>query len=89
MKPRFDPAPLDVHIVDVWPPDRLNAAVRWAYAQAADRGRIRIERIFPDPANGRTVVRYWADIPAEWIRAELGELKRKFDGVQLTIQEVQ
>lgn len=86
MKPRFEPAPLDVPVVDVWPPGRLNAAARWAYREAQAAGRIRLEREFVDPANGCTVIRYLADIPVEWIHAELGDRKRRWNGEQLNMK---
>lgn len=85
---RFDPAPLDVPVVDVWPPGRLDAAARYAYREAQKAGRIRIERTLTDLANGCDIVRYYADIPAEWIRAELGRLKARWDGEQLKFSEV-
>ena len=88
MKP-FPSAPLDVHVVDVWPPGHFDAAVRFAYREAAAAGRIKIERTLVDSANGCTVVRYFADIPAQWIRAELGEGKRRWQGDQIPMEVIQ
>ena len=83
----FDPAPVDVPCVDIWPPGRLDDAARYAYDQLAARGRIRLERAYKDPASGRSVVRYQADIPQEWIREELSQIKRTYDGEQLRFPE--
>lgn len=71
---RFEPAPLDVEVVDVWPPGRLTDAARDAYDALAREGRIKPRKVTRDAA-GRVIVRYMADIPEPWIRAELREAK--------------
>jgi hypothetical protein len=71
---RFEPAALDVEIVDVWPPGRLSQAAKDAYDALASAGRIRPVRVDRDGA-GRVYVRYMADIPEQWIREELREAK--------------
>ena len=80
------PAPLDVQVVDVWPPGRYDDAVHYAYKTAVAAGRIKIERAIRDRSNGCIIIRYWADIPAEWIRAELGILKRQWNGDQIAME---
>ena len=81
---RFEPAPMDVEIVDVWPPGRLTDVERAAYDALADAGRIRPTGASRD-VYGRVIIRYMADIPAEWIRGELREAK--YAGRQLQIGE--
>ena len=71
---RFEPAPMDVEVVDVWPPGRLSHAEKDAYDALASAGRIRPVRVDRDDA-GRVYVRYMADIPEQWIREELREAK--------------
>ena len=81
------PAPVDVEVVDVWPPGTLDAASRYAYDVLHGRGRIRLQSAHTDPRSGRKIVKYMADIPAPWIREELGRIKRTYDGTQMTISE--
>lgn len=71
---RFEPAPMDVEVMDVWPPGRLSQAEKDAYDALASAGRIRPVRVDMDGA-GRVYVRYMADIPEQWIREELREAK--------------
>ncbi len=80
---RFEPAPLDVEVVDVWPPGRLSQAAKDAYDRLAATGRIRPIRADRDAA-GRVYVRYMADCPEQWIREELREAKYK--GRQMRIE---
>lgn len=80
---RFEPAPVDVEIVDVWPPGRLTVVEQAAYDTLAGAGRIRPVGASRD-AYGRVIVRYMADIPAEWIH---GELKAaKYEGRQMMME---
>ena len=79
----FEPAPLDVEIVDVWPPGTLGEHERSAYDVLARAGRIVPVSVVPDRATGHIVVRYMAGIPAEWIRAELREAK--YAGIQIEV----
>lgn len=83
---RFVPAPLDVEVVDVWPPGRLSQAAQDAYDTLAAAGRIRPVRVDRDGA-GRVYVRYMADIPEQWIREELREAK--YRGRQMDLTEVE
>ena len=83
---RFEPAALDVEVVDVWPPSRLSQAAKDAYDMLAAAGRIRPVRVDRDAA-GRVYVRYMADIPEQWIREELREAKYK--GRQMDLTEVE
>lgn len=71
---RFEPAALDVEVVDVWPPGRLSQAEKDAYDALSQAGRIRPVRVDRDAA-GRVCVRYMADIPVEWIHEELRAAK--------------
>lgn len=82
---RFEPAPMDVEVVDVWPPGRLSQAEKDAYDALASAGRIRPVRVDRDAA-GRVYVRYMADIPEQWIREELRETK--YAGKQIGLSEV-
>ena len=82
---RFEPAPMDVEVVDVWPPGRLSQAEKDAYDALASAGRIRPVRVDRDGA-GRVYVRYMADIPEQWIREELREAK--YAGRQMDLTEV-
>ena len=82
---RFEPAPMDVEVVDVWPPGRLSQAEKDAYDALASAGRIRPVRVDRDAA-GRVYVRYMADIPEQWIREELREAK--YRGRQMDLTEV-
>ena len=82
---RFEPAPMDVEVVDVWPPGRLSQAEKDAYDALASAGRIRPVRVDRDGA-GRVYVRYMADIPDQWIREELREAK--YRGRQMDLTEV-
>lgn len=82
---RFEPAALDVEVVDVWPPGRLSQAAQDAYDGLASAGRIRPVRVDRDGA-GRVYVRYMADIPEQWIREELREAK--YRGRQMDLTEV-
>lgn len=82
---RFEPAALDVEVVDVWPPGRLSQAEKDAYDALASAGRIRPVRVDRDAA-GRVYVRYMADIPEQWIREELREAK--YAGRQMDLTEV-
>ena len=81
---RFEPAALDVEIVDVWPPGRLSQAAQDAYDALASAGRIRPVRVDRDGA-GRVYVRYLADCPEQWIREELREAK--YRGRQMGMSE--
>ena len=83
---RFEPAALDVEIVDVWPPGRLSQAEKDAYDALARAGRIRPVRVDRDAA-GRVYVQYMADIPEQWIREELREAK--YAGRQMDLTEVE
>ncbi len=83
---RFEPAPMDVEVVDVWPPGRLSQAEKDAYDSLASAGRIRPVRVDRDGA-GRVYVRYMADIPEQWIREELREAK--YRGRQMDLTEVE
>ena len=80
---RFEPAALDVEVVDVWPPGRLSQAEKDAYDALASAGRIRPVRVDRDAA-GRVYVRYMADIPEKWIREELREAKYRDRQMDLT-----
>ena len=80
---RFEPAPMDVEVVDVWPPGRLTQAEKDVYDALATAGRIRPVRVDRDAA-GRVYVRYMADIPEQWIREELREAK--YEGRQMKIE---
>lgn len=82
---RFEPAALDVEVVDVWPPGRLSQAAQDAYDNLATAGRIRPVRVDRDGA-GRVYVRYMADCPEQWIREELR--KAKYAGKQIGLSEV-
>ena len=81
---RFEPAPMDVEIVDVWPPGRLSREAENAYDMLAAAGRIRPVRVERDAA-GRVYVRYMADCPEQWIRQELREAK--YRGRQMDLRE--
>lgn len=83
---RFEAAPMDVEVVDVWPPGRLSQAAQDAYDALASAGRIRPVRVDRDGA-GRVYVRYMADIPEQWIREELREAK--YRGRQMDLTEVE
>ena len=83
---RFEPAALDVEVVDVWPPGRLSQAEKDAYDALASAGRIRPVRVDRDAA-GRVYVRYMTDIPEQWIREELREAK--YRGRQMDLTEVE
>ena len=83
---RFEPAALDVEVVDVWPPSRLSQAEKDAYDALASARRIRPVRVDRDAA-GRVYVRYMADIPEQWIREELREAK--YRGRQMDLTEVE
>ena len=83
---RFEAAPMDVEVVDVWPPGRLSQAAQDAYDHLARAGRIRPVRVDRDGA-GRVYVRYMADIPEQWIREELREAK--YAGRQMDLTEVE
>lgn len=82
---RFEPAPFDIEVVDVWPPGRLTDAARNAYDTLARQGRIRPRKVTRDAA-GRVIVRYMADIPEQWIRQELKEAK--LSGRQIDIEQM-
>lgn len=81
---RFDPAPVDVECMDVWPPGRLSQAARDAYDTLAARGRIKPVEVYRDGA-GRVYVRYLADCPVEWIHEALR--KAKYKGRQMKLEE--
>ena len=83
---RFEAAPMDVEVVDVWPPGRLSQTAQDAYDTLASAGRIRPVRVDRDAA-GRVYVRYMADIPKQWIREELREAK--YAGRQMDLTEVE
>ena len=72
---RFEPAPFDIEVVDVWPPGTLSEAVQDAYDALAAAGRIIPRGLVARDAAGRVIVRYMADIPEQWIRQELKEAK--------------
>lgn len=77
------PAPMDIEVVDVWQPGRFTDAARDAYDTLARQGRIRPRKVTRDAA-GRVIVRYMADIPEPWIRAELREAK--YQGKQMEME---
>ena len=83
---RFEPAALDVEVVDVWLPGRLSQTEKDAYDALASAGRIRPVRVDRDAA-GRVYVRYMADCPEQWIREELREAK--YAGRQMDLTEVE
>ena len=80
---RFERAPMDVEIVDVWPPGRLSQAAQGAYDTLAAQRRIKPVEVYRDGA-GRVYVRYMADVPAQWIHDELREAK--YAGQQTTME---
>lgn len=80
---RFEPAPMDVETVDVWPPGRLTDVEQAAYDALAGAGRIRPLGAARD-AYGRVIVWYMADVPAKWIHEELREAK--YAGRQTTME---
>ena len=82
---KWELAPFDIEVVDVWPPGRLSDAARGAYDTLARAGRIRPKSVTRDGA-GRVYVRYMADIPEQWIREELRAAK--YAGQQMTMSEV-
>lgn len=86
MKLKLEPAPLDVQVVDVWPVGRFDAAVRYAYREAQNAGRIRTERVVHDSPRGNVIVRYWTDIPVEWIHEELAGFKKRWNGDQISME---
>lgn len=59
------PAPMEIEVVDVWPPGTLTEAAMDAYDRLCRDGRI-ISRGATRDRSGRVVVRYMADIPAQW-----------------------
>lgn len=67
---KWPPAPVDVECVDIWPPGTLSEARRAAYDAICRQGRIKCHAVTKD-AVGRVYVRYSADVPHEWILAEL------------------
>ena len=83
---RFVPAPMDVEVVDVWPPGRLSRVEKDAYDALASAGRIRPVRVDRDGA-GRVYVRYMADCPEQWIRQELRETKLAGKQMELEVTE--
>ena len=77
MKPDgFAPAPKDIEVTDIWPAGTFGPRVQKAYDRLAAAGRIVPVSVTADEAFGKVVVRYMADVPAEWIRAELAEARR-------------
>ena len=82
---RFEPAPMDVEIVDIWPPGTLTEQARDAYDILAGAGRIRPKSARRDAA-GRVIVRYLADCPEQWVHEELRAAK--LAGRQLTMEEI-
>lgn len=82
---RFELAPMDVEIVDIWPPGTLTDAARHAYDALANAGRIRPKGVVRDAA-GRVIVRYMADCPEQWVHGELRAAK--LAGRQLTMEEI-
>ena len=80
---RWLPAPMDLEIVDVWPPGRLGDVEKAAYDRLARAGRIKPKGVTRDAA-GRMIVRYLADIPKAWIRAELKAAK--LEGEQMEVR---
>lgn len=83
---RFEPAPMDVEVVDVWPPGRLSQAAQDAYDALTRAGRIRPIRMDRDGA-GRIYVRYMTDIPEQWIHEELREAKYAGKQMDLEVSE--
>jgi hypothetical protein len=81
---RFEPAPFDIEVVDVWPPGTLTDAAKDAYDALAASGRIIPRGSVTRDAAGRVIVRYMADIPEQWIRQELKEAK--MNGRQMRIE---
>jgi len=81
---RFEPAPHDIEVVDVWPPGRLTEAAQDAYDALAASGRIIPRELVTRDRAGRVIVRYMADIPEQWIRQELKE--SKLAGRQMRIE---
>ena len=79
---KWQPAPCDLEIVDVWAPGRLSVHARDAYDALAKSGRIRPLRVKHDAA-GRVIVRYLADIPAPWIHEELRAAKHRGKQMQI------
>ncbi len=82
---KWQPAPMDVEIVDIWPPGTLTEQVRDAYDDLSGAGRIRPMGAKRDAA-GRAIVRYLADCPEAWIRQELRDAK--LAGRQITLEEI-
>ena len=79
------PAPMDIDVVDVWPPGRFTDTARDAYDNLANAGRIRPKGVVRDAA-GRVIVRYMADCPDAWIREELRAAK--YAGKQIRMEAV-
>lgn len=71
---KFIPAPMNIEVVDLWPPGRLGDVEKAAYDRLARAGRIKPKGVTRDAA-GRMIVRYLADIPEQWIRQELRAAK--------------
>ena len=70
MAAKWPPAPVDVECVDVWPPGCLSDARKRAYDAICRRGRLNPHAVTKDDS-GRIYVRYSADVPHEWILAEM------------------
>ena len=79
MKPtKMEPAPVDISCVDTWPPFTLSEYAMMAYKALEADGAIRIEKVSISKTTGRTDVRYFAQIPHDWVLQRLKELKNEF-----------
>jgi hypothetical protein len=75
-KQKFEPAPMNIECVDIWPPGTLGRPEMLAYKEAESAERIKVKKIRINQVSGRATVRYLSTIPHEWMVGELREHKR-------------
>lgn len=63
--------------VDVWPLDRMDAAVRGAYDALARKGEINVKKITVIRSIGTVTVDYLSTLPPDWTRQALKKEKEE------------
>ena len=67
----------DIPCVDHWPPGSYSREAMLAYGELEKTGAILIDKVQLGRNTGRVVVRYFSAAPQEWVREEMGKIKRE------------
>ena len=63
--------------LDVWPLEKMTAAVRGAYDALAKKGEIHVNKITVKKSAGLVVMDYLSTMPQDWTRQALKKVKEE------------